>query len=233
MLGPPRSLSSPGLSHLRSPSPPLDVSYARASGVGGGPGTHGSYAAFVLDPAMAHSFRTHLLAELQATAENLAQGETTLTRALGRLWKVLSEEEHSADVDESVPKREDGDEEDVEMDERSRRLARAPDVAPVVHKLFLNPFPNGASLIEQSQFGSPQIEIATNDLPFHADTFPGPKGVKKVIKGSRRHSTHLGTPLHPMPGQLDSLSASLQVCDLAWLPADVSDALYPVALSRR
>ena len=108
---------------------------------------------------MAHSFRTHLLAELQATAENLAQGETTLTRALGRLWKVLSEEEHSADVDESVPKREDGDEEDVEMDERSRRLARAPDVAPVVHKLFLTPFPNGASLIEQSQFGSPQMQL--------------------------------------------------------------------------
>ena len=30
------------------------------------------------------------------------------------------------------------------------------------------------------------IEIATNDLPRHADTFPGPKGVKKVIKGSRK-----------------------------------------------
>lgn len=166
MLGPPRSPSPPVLSHLRSLSPPLDASYARASGVGGGPGSHGSYAAFVLDPAMAHSFRTHLLADLQATAENLAQGEATLSRALGRLWKVLSEEEHAADIEEGLPKREDGEDEDVEMDERARRLARAPDVAPTMHKLFLTPFPNGASSFEQSQFGSPEMQLENLEKGF-------------------------------------------------------------------
>lgn len=159
MLGPARSPSPQGLSHLRSPSPPLNASYARALGVGGGPGTHGSYAAFVLDPAMAHSFRTSLLTDVQATLESIAQGEASLTRALGRLWRALSEEQEANEIEESVPKREDGEEEDVEMDERARRLARAPNVTPTVHKLFLTPFPNGASLIEQSQFGSPEMQL--------------------------------------------------------------------------
>ncbi|KAI5124438.1 hypothetical protein M0805_008322 [Coniferiporia weirii] len=164
---PPRSPSPPTLSHLRETSPPLGAPYARPADA------HGSYAAFVLDPAMAHSYRTHLLSDLQQTAENLAQGEAALTRALGRLWKVLSEEEEMADDGSrdaegtGAAKREEGEYEDDDMSERGRRLARAPDVTPPSHKLFLTPFPNGGTnMLEPSHFGSPQMQLENMEKSF-------------------------------------------------------------------
>ncbi|KAH8120572.1 hypothetical protein DFH11DRAFT_1560811 [Phellopilus nigrolimitatus] len=155
LMRPSRSPSPPTLRHLRETSPPLSAPYTRPASA------HGSYSAFVLDPAMAHSYRTHLLGDLQQTTENLVQGEATVTRALGRLWKVLSEEEHgeSGANAEGVAKREEADEDD-EMSERDRRIARAPDVAQPMHKLFLTPFPNGGtSMLEPSHFGSPQMQL--------------------------------------------------------------------------
>lgn len=95
LMGPPRSPSPPALPHLREPSPPRGTSYTYSYSNGAISSIHGSFSAFVLDPSVAHSYCTHLLDDLQQTTENLVQGEATLTRALGRLWKVLSEEEHT------------------------------------------------------------------------------------------------------------------------------------------
>ncbi|THH09879.1 hypothetical protein EW145_g1701 [Phellinidium pouzarii] len=171
LMEPPRSPSPPTLSHLREMSPPLGAPYARPAS------THGSYSAFVLDPAMAHSYRTHLLGDLQQTTENLIQGEATLSSALGRLWKVLSEEEHVfVDNNEvgsaegvDVAKREEGEDDDDDMSDRGRRLARAPDVTPPSHKLFLTPFLNeGTNMLEPSHFGSPQMQLENMEKSFGA-----------------------------------------------------------------
>ena len=170
-----RSPSPLTLPHLRESSPPLGAPYTRPST------THGSYAAFVLDPAVAHSYRTHLLTDLQRTTDNLIQGESTLNHALGRLWKVLREEEHVAQTQDGddarnkgsepllngvaddvmdTDRREEIDEGDEEMSERERRVARAPDLSKPMHKLFLTPFPNGDThMMEPSQFGSPQMQL--------------------------------------------------------------------------
>ena len=140
----------------------------------------------MLDPAVAHSYRTHLLDDLQRTTDNLIQGEATLTRALGRLWKVLSEEELVRD--DGVKKgeeegtrltngvlengmngerREDMVEDEEEMSERERRLARAPDLSRPMHKLFLTPFPNGGTnMMEPSHFGSPQMQLENMEKSF-------------------------------------------------------------------
>ena len=155
MLSRSRSASPPTLPHLRESPPPMTAPYAP-------PATeHTSYAAFVLDPAMTHSYRTHLLADLQHTTENLIQGEAMLNRAFGRLWKVLSEEENvRKSGPEEQAKREDAENEEEEMTERERRIARAPELAQPIHKLFLTPFPNGGTpILEPSHFGSPQMQL--------------------------------------------------------------------------
>ena len=153
MMSHSRSPSPPILSHLRESTVPLFAPYT--------PPAHEypSYASFVLDPAMTHSFRTHVLRDLQQTTENLIQGEATLKRALGRLWKVLSEEEHVSNDADAVAKLE-AAEADDELSERERRLARAPDLSLPMHKLFLTPFPNGGTtMVDPSQFGSPQMQL--------------------------------------------------------------------------
>ncbi|KAL5534560.1 hypothetical protein ACEPAG_1023 [Sanghuangporus baumii] len=181
MLAPPRrSPSPPTLPHLRESSPPLGAPYVH-------PSTHGSYAAFVLDPAVAHSYCTPMLTDLEQTTDNLIQGEATLTRALGRLWKVLSEEEHVRQDDDPGMKTgvagltngvvDDGadgekhddavDDGDEEMSERERRVARAPDLSQPMHKLFLTPFPNGGThMMEPSHFGSPQMQLENMERAF-------------------------------------------------------------------
>ena len=67
------------------------------------------------------------------------------------------------DVDEEQPE---GDDEDVEMDGQTQRLARAPDVAPTMHKQLLTPFPSGMSSFEQSQFGSPKMQLENLEKGF-------------------------------------------------------------------
>lgn len=56
--------------------------------------------------------------------------------------------------------REEAEAEDEDMSERERRIARAPDLAQPMHKLFLTPFPNGGTpMMEPSHFGSPQMQL--------------------------------------------------------------------------
>ena len=108
---------------------------------------HFSYTSFVMDKATTHSFRSRVFDELEDSTNTLIEGETALRRALGRLWQAMSEDPDEAGQDESlVPKRED---EDGEAPGASSRLARAPDLTPVAHKLFLSP--EAQSIFEHSR----------------------------------------------------------------------------------
>lgn len=151
-----RSPSPPSLPHIRSPSPPLIAPYPP-------PNTHHlSYASFVLDPAVAHSFRSNLLTDLEHATANLIEGETTMGRALGRLWQVMSEDpgEHDARAADRVIKPEDVDDNDEEeIDERERRIARAPDLTSPMHRLLLTEFaPGRPAFFERSHLGSPEMQ---------------------------------------------------------------------------
>jgi hypothetical protein len=118
------------LPHLRSPTPPLTSPYPT-------PNTqHLSYASFVLDKSVTQTFRSQMLNELQQVTNNIIEGEATLRRALGRLWQVMSEDPDKNAPSGVVPKREDMDM-DEEDDAREQRLARAPDLTPTTHKIFL------------------------------------------------------------------------------------------------
>ncbi|GLB36424.1 hypothetical protein LshimejAT787_0307120 [Lyophyllum shimeji] len=134
-----RSPSPPTLPHLRrSPTPPLVSPYPPPEA------QHLSYASFVMEKSVTHTFRSNLLDELEQATNGLIEGEATMKRAIGRLWQVMSEDPDEKPGESSVvPKREDEDaaaagEED---DERARRLAHAPDLTPPVHKLFLLSYP--------------------------------------------------------------------------------------------
>ena len=82
-----------------------------------------------------------------------------MRRALGRLWQVLSEDPDEDGVGTSlVPKRED---EDSEGHDPESRFARAPDLTPVVHKLFLSP--NQESIFENTQFSRAEMQRETLD----------------------------------------------------------------------
>ncbi|KAH9835788.1 uncharacterized protein C8Q71DRAFT_836591 [Rhodofomes roseus] len=134
LLLPPRDRSpSPSiiLPHLRSPSPPITAPYPTPTT------QHFSYTSFVMDKAVTSSFRSRLLDELEGATNSLIEGEAAVRRALGRLWQAMSEDPDQIPGNAPVVlKREDeGDGED----EQGRRLARAPDLMPVVHKLFLQP----------------------------------------------------------------------------------------------
>ncbi|KAF5337091.1 hypothetical protein D9611_003195 [Ephemerocybe angulata] len=133
-----RSPSPPCIAHLeRSPSPPLVSPYPPPQSV------HLSYSSFVMDKSVTHTFRSRLLDELEQATNGLIEGEATLTRALGRLWQVMSEDPDEKNKALIVPKREEDDEADLD-DPRQRRVARAPDLTPPTHKIFLLPHPNGA-----------------------------------------------------------------------------------------
>ncbi|KAH7923994.1 hypothetical protein BV22DRAFT_1067583 [Leucogyrophana mollusca] len=149
-----RSPSPPVLPHLRSPSPPLAAPYPP-------PATqHLSFASFVMDKSVTHSFRSSLLDELEHATNSLIEGEATMRRALGRLWQVISEDPDNRPGEETVvPKREEEDDNANEEDEQERRIARAPDLTPIVHKLFLVPFPDtGPPVVDPSHFTSPEMQ---------------------------------------------------------------------------
>lgn len=137
-----RSPSPPTLPHLRSPSPPLMAPYPA-------PNTHHlSYSSFIMSKAVTHSFRSPLIEDLERVTNGLIEGEGHLKRALGRLWQVISEDpdrlkaQEAAAATDVVLKREDEEDEegpgaDSAVLEKEKRIARAPDLTPVAHKLFI------------------------------------------------------------------------------------------------
>ncbi|EPS99123.1 hypothetical protein FOMPIDRAFT_1124864 [Fomitopsis schrenkii] len=155
LLLPPRERSpSPSviLPHLRSPSPPITAPYPS-------PATqHITYTSFVMDKAVTSSFRSRLLDELENATNSLIEGEATVRRALGRLWQAMSEDpEQTLGTAALIPKREDEGEGE---DEKERRLARAPDLTPVVHKLFLPTMADRATPgYDGASFAHPDIQL--------------------------------------------------------------------------
>ncbi|KAF8971516.1 hypothetical protein BDZ97DRAFT_1913989 [Flammula alnicola] len=149
---------SPTLPHLaRTPSPPLVSPYPSPNS------HHMSYASFVLDKSITHTFRSSLLDELEHATNGLIEGETTMKRALGRLWQVMSEDPDTKTGDASVvPKREDEDEEPDELDGQARRVARAPDLTPSTHKIFLLSYPSEAPAShDPTHFAVPETQLNT------------------------------------------------------------------------
>lgn len=101
---------------------------------------HLSYTSFVLDKSIEEAFRSGIIDEQEQAANTLIQDEAAFRRALGRLFQLMGEDPHpppsTADANaEVIPKRE--DEEGGQEADNQRRLARAPDLSPVTHKLFL------------------------------------------------------------------------------------------------
>lgn len=111
-----------------------------------------------MDKAVTHSFRSSLLDELEIATNSLIEGEAAMRKALGRLWQVVAEdsETHSGDAS-LIPKREE-DEGNNEEDERERRIARAPDLTPAIHKLFLSER-RPAAVFEPSHFVTPEAQL--------------------------------------------------------------------------
>jgi hypothetical protein len=94
-----------------------------------------------MDKSVTHTFRSSLLDELEQVTNGLVEGEATLKRALGRLWQVMSEapdnkKEHTT----LVPKLEDEEDDTDGPDDQARRVARAPDLTPSTHRIFLRHF---------------------------------------------------------------------------------------------
>ncbi|KAF9073794.1 hypothetical protein BDP27DRAFT_1318168 [Rhodocollybia butyracea] len=148
-----RSPSPPTLPHLsRSPSPPLLAPYPPPTT------QHLTYSSFVMDKSVTHTFRSNLLDQLENATNGLIEGEATMRRAMGRLWQVMSED--PSPRLEPVTKQEDEELEELsEQDARAKRLARAPDLTPPIHKLFLFQYPNSSSLYsEQSHFTTPESQ---------------------------------------------------------------------------
>ncbi|KDR84808.1 hypothetical protein GALMADRAFT_52754 [Galerina marginata CBS 339.88] len=153
-----RSPSPPTLQHLaRTPSPPLVSPYPAPNS------HHMNYTSFVLDKSITHTFRSSLVDELEHATNGLIEGEAAMKRALGRLWQVMSEEPEKRTGDASVvPKREDEDEEPDELDDQARRVARAPDLIPTTHKIFLLSYPSEAQPDhDASHFAVPETQLNT------------------------------------------------------------------------
>ncbi|THH19718.1 hypothetical protein EW146_g1513 [Bondarzewia mesenterica] len=155
-----RSPSPPTLPHLRSP-PPLTAPYPMPSS------QYLNYTSFVMNKAVTLSFRSHLLEDLERATNGLIEGESTMRRAFGRLWQVLSEDPDRPRTGNAVvPKREDEDEGNAGAgagaEDEARRIARAPDLTPPVHKLFLVSYPNsGLPVFEPSHFAHPEMQMET------------------------------------------------------------------------
>jgi len=145
-----RSPSPPTLPHLRSPSPPLMAPYPRPTP------EHYNFTSFVMDRAVTHTFRSVLLADLEGATNGLIEGETALRRALGKLWHAMSGMD--VQMEAVVPKRE--DEEDVDEGEEAQRVARAPDLTPTSHRLFVTGYNNGGGAVyDPSTFAHPDTQV--------------------------------------------------------------------------
>lgn len=141
------------LPHLRSPTPPLTSPYPAPTT------QHLSYTSFVLDKGVTQAFRSKMLDELEQSTNGIIEQEGHLRRALGRLWQALSEDPDAPlEGAHVIPKREDEDM-DGEND-RDRRLARAPNLEPITHKLFLTRF----SIDANTNFDPPTMEVQTENM---------------------------------------------------------------------
>lgn len=118
-----------------------------------------------MDKAVTHTFRSSLLDELEHATNGLIEGEANMRRALGRLWQAMSEDPDKQPGDASVvPKREDEDNAPEDQGDRDSRLSRAPDLTPIVHKLFLLSHSNGGPpVFEPSHFASPEMQLDNLD----------------------------------------------------------------------
>lgn len=137
-----RSQSPPSLPHLRSPSPPPTGPYPSLAT------QHLSYTSFILDKSITRTFRSHQLDDLERGVSATIEAAAVMKKALGRLWQALSEDPdrqmvHTPQptlIPKEEPDSENGDE-DEDMDgEQARRIARAPDLTPSTHKIFLSEF---------------------------------------------------------------------------------------------
>jgi len=107
-----------------------------------------------MDKAVTHTFRSSLLDELEQVTNGLVEGEATLKRALGRLWHVMSEAPDKKKGNSTlIPKLEDDD--DTEHDDQARRVARAPDLTPSTHTIFLQGIPSN----DPSHFSVPENQL--------------------------------------------------------------------------
>jgi hypothetical protein len=113
-----------------------------------------------MDKAVTHSFRSSLLDELETATYNLIEGEAIMREAVGRLWQVIADESDkpSGDAAAFILKREEEDEGTNDEDERERRIARAPDLTPSIHKAFLA-HEREPVIFEPSQFVSPEVQL--------------------------------------------------------------------------
>jgi hypothetical protein len=110
-----------------------------------------------MDKSVTHTFRSSLLDELEQVTNGLVEGEATLKRALGRLWQVMSETPDKTEGNTTlVPKREDEDDDTDGHDDQARRVARAPDLTPSTHRIFLTAFPQGIPSNTASHFSMPE-----------------------------------------------------------------------------
>jgi hypothetical protein len=120
-----------------------------------------TYSSFVMDKAVTHTFRSSLLDELEHATNGLIEGEAIMKRALGKLWRVMGEDpDHRPGEVSLVPKREEEELDTEDQDDRSRRLARAPDLTLPIRKLFLLSYTNGGPpVFEPSHFASPEMQL--------------------------------------------------------------------------
>ncbi|KAG6837040.1 hypothetical protein H0H93_015903 [Arthromyces matolae] len=146
-----RSPSPPSLPHLeRSPSPPLLAPYPPPDL------QHLSYASFVMDKAVTHSFRSNLLDELEHATNTLIEGETMMNRAMGRLWQVINEETDKIAKDTSLIPKQEEENGVINEDDTEERIPHAPDLTPPMHKLFL---PSLSDPPDPSHFSVPEMQL--------------------------------------------------------------------------
>ncbi|EGN98519.1 hypothetical protein SERLA73DRAFT_183569 [Serpula lacrymans var. lacrymans S7.3] len=152
LLPAPRPPSPLTLPHLRSPSPSCDAPYEL-------PNTrHTSFSSFVMDKSVTRSFRSTLFDELDQATTSFIEGEVSVRQALNRLWQVLSEDPDAKSKEPPLlPKRE--EEVGEEEEDSESRLARAPDLTPIIRKLFLVSYPDsGPPVLEPSHFASLEMQ---------------------------------------------------------------------------
>jgi len=110
-----------------------------------------------MDKSVTHTFRSSLLDELEQVTNGLVEGEATLKRALGRLWQVMSEAPDKKKGNTTlIPKLEE-DDDDTEHDDQARRVARAPDLTPSTHTIFLQEIPSNT---DPSHFSVPENQLS-------------------------------------------------------------------------
>ena len=168
----PSSPPTPELPHLRSPSPPLVAPYPE-------PVTqHLSFTSFVMDKAVTHSFRTPLLDDLELATDGLIEGEATLRRALGKLWRVMHTDPDTPSYDGPSPSSSSARKLDPHQDslgggdeiEQEDYISRAPNLdAPISHKIFLTTYADmeaadpsaydPAHAHSHSHFAAPEVQL--------------------------------------------------------------------------